>query len=80
MKRLKEKLKAIPGGIYKSYRDSFFLKFHLDSPLSKVLLSDLPSYHGSKIVVLQIIICDDMVVVAEIINIEKFDHELTQQQ
>ena len=82
------KINACSGGIYKTYRESWFKRFNLDSVLAdklfrkeKIFYSAFKNnYYESKdycdckeVVVLQMIICGDMEVIAEIITREDFD-------
>ena len=71
------RINAINGSILKNFKDSFFLRFHLKSPLSNKLLSDRPTYEilGVKrpIVVLQLMLCGDMEVIAEVMFKEDYD-------
>lgn len=89
------KINACSGGIYKTYKESWFIKFHLDSQLAnelfnhssyaKVTTGDFyktsygsidykePKYEIVEVVILQMIICGDMEVIAELIKKEDFD-------
>lgn len=89
------KINACSGGIYKTYRESWFKKFHLDSKLAKELFTNYSyqyietgEYHSTswgsnnyedprrerkQIIILQMIICGDMEVIAELIKKEDFD-------
>lgn len=67
---------AVSGGIVKNHPDSYFLTFHLSSNLAEQLLSSIPHVKGSRypyteryVEVLQMVICGDMEVIAEIIDI-----------
>ncbi|NRU52640.1 hypothetical protein [Clostridium beijerinckii] len=74
-------INAITGTILKNYKDSFFLRFHLESPLGKQILNRNPkisetntSYAKNKeIVVIQMMMCGDMDVIAELMWKEDFD-------
>lgn len=77
-------INACSGGIYKTYKESFIKRFHLKSELSNEVLSDNPtmllktgkSYPEKErvdIVIVQVVICGDMEVIAEIIKKEDFD-------
>lgn len=90
------KINAVSGGIYKTYRESWFKRFHLKSELmsklsnhSKVRYNEstdeyivkdinyINEYEQAKpIVVLQMVICGDMEVIAEIIYAEDLDKHL----
>ena len=86
------KINACSGGIYKTFRESWFKRVHLNSELMESLSNFsnvryktssndyiLPEdkYYGYEnakpIVVLQMVICGDMEVIAEIIYKEDFD-------
>ena len=76
-------INSCSGGIYKTYPESFMIRFNLESSLSKNLLCPKPVYnfggndvYSSKwefVVVLQMVICGDMEVMAEIITKKDFD-------
>ena len=63
------KFNACSGGIYKTYKESWFKRFHLKSVFSE----DLLSKNNSSVIVLQIIICGDMEVIAELIEKQDFE-------
>lgn len=76
------KVNTVSGGIVKNHKDSYFLRFHLNSTLGEKLLSPEPCRisriedrdkygYSSKIPVevLQMVIVGDMEVVAEIIDL-----------
>ena len=67
------KINAVSGGIVRNYKDSFFLRFHLKSPLAEQLLDEEPRYSKRKVVVLQLVICGDMEVIAELMFKSDFD-------
>lgn len=71
-------INAITGTILKNYADSFFLRFNLRSELGQALLNKSPrmqkeGYCAADIVVIQIVICGDMEVIAEVIWKDDFD-------
>lgn len=77
-------INACSGGIYKTYKESFIKRFHLKSELSNEVLSDnptmllktgksFPEKERIDIVIVQVVICGDMEVIAEIIKKEDFD-------
>lgn len=77
-------INACSGGIYKTYPKSFFKRFHLNSPLAETLFEEDPHLklktgEKFKVVVLQMVICGDMEVMAEIIRKSDFDVVLEQQ-
>ena len=61
-------INACSGGIYKTYLESWFERFHLQSTMSEKLLCKEPWDAQKDKVVLQMIICGDMEVIAEIID------------
>ena len=67
------RINAINGSILKNFKDSFFLRFHLKSPLSDELLTAHPTYKKKPVVVLQLVLCGDMEVIAEVIFKEDYD-------
>lgn len=93
------KINAVSGGIYKTYKESWFKRFNLKSKLMDILsdhekcryhaglndygckrydISDGQSYgnyyeEAKPIVVLQMVICGEMEVIAEIMYKEDFD-------
>lgn len=82
------KINACSGGIYKTYRESWFESFHLDSHLARSLFRKEKCYYfadercykdynfgskGKEVTVLQMIICGEEKVIAEIITKEDFD-------
>lgn len=74
----KIKFTAVSGNLIKSCRDSFFVRFHLGSELSRDLLNDDPMYgrskYGrSKVVILQSMVVGDMEVLCEIIYREDYE-------
>lgn len=75
-------INACSGGIYKTYPKTFMCRFHLQSKLANSLLGPNPMYNFStneynfkwkEVVILQMVICGDMEVMAEIITKEDFD-------
>ncbi len=86
------KINACSGGIYKTYKESWFTRFHLKSDLAEKLFKPYDneikisrdtsekSYYGyytkehkEPVIVLQMIICGDMEVIAEIIKESDFN-------
>ena len=70
---------ACSGGIYKTYLESWFERFNLKSQRAKELLEQEQYRCGTHIneVVLQMVICGDMEVMAEIIHKEDLEKYLT---
>lgn len=91
------KINACSGGIYKTYNESWFIRFHLKSTLSDELFRKQNCFYNIRnnkfgtskyelknngyddekniyeVIVLQMIICGDMEVIAELILKEDFD-------
>lgn len=90
------KINACSGGIYKTYKESWFINFHLNSILSNKILRKEGCYyrpgHGystdkydlvnrdnrgleevKEVEILQMIICGDKEVIAEVILKEDFE-------
>lgn len=75
------KLTACSGGIYKTYKESWFKRFNLNSVLADKLfryVNESSIYTNDKdnideIIVLQMILCGDMEVIAELINKKDFE-------
>lgn len=67
------KFNAVTGNLIKSCRDSYFVRYHLQSEFGEYLLRDIPIYKRKEIVVLQTMIVGDMEVLSEIIY--KADYE-----
>lgn len=83
------KINACSGGIYKTYPESFFLRFHLKSDLSEKLLcanpivkiktgETYPEYEYIDAVIIQMVICGDLEIMAEIIRKTDFDKYFTE--
>lgn len=83
------KINACSGGIYKTYKESWFKRFHLRSDLSDILFKknkcfyseyvnkysekEDDYYNNKEVIVLQMVICGEMEVIAELITKEDFD-------
>lgn len=89
------KINACSGGIYKTYKESWFKMFHLRSEIGYAVLSNQSFFHeksrayteeyiyqkkcgadkeyGKQVVVIQMIICGEMEVIAEIMYKEDYD-------
>lgn len=72
-------ISACSGGIYKTYPESWFKRFHLKSELAEILFE---SPHEKNIhttnknecyIILQMVLCGDMEVIAELIKKEDFE-------
>lgn len=79
------KISACSGGIYKTYPQSWFKRFHLNSEFSKALFKsphERNKYENDKdvnedYIILQMVICGDMEVIAELITKQDFEKNLT---
>lgn len=79
-------INAVSGNITKTYVNSFFLRFHLKSELANRLLSPRPCYKCKRagdmyeeshlVQVVQMVICGDMEVIAEVIFKEDYEEML----
>lgn len=90
------KINACSGGIYKTYKESWFINFHLDSALANRILRKEGCYYRpgygystdkynlvesgnvglkevKEVEILQMIICGDKEVIAEVIYKEDFE-------
>ncbi len=84
-------INACSGGIYKTYKESWFTRFHLESNLAETLFKPYGnkmkvepdtyesgycgSYtkeHKEPVIIIQMIICGDMEVIAEVIREKDF--------
>lgn len=59
---------SVTGNIVKTYKDSYFKRFHLKSALADTLFSPT-----SEIIVVQMVMCGDMDVIAELITKPKYE-------
>jgi len=66
---------AVSGNIIKTYKESYFQRFHLKSRLSDDLLKE-----GSSNVVIQLMVCGDMEVIAEIMPKERYNRLINEIQ
>lgn len=72
---------AVSGTIIKNYKDSFILRFHIDSPMADRLFDKEPRlkdgpFRDSKckpVVVLQVMLCGEQELMAEVMWKEDFD-------
>lgn len=75
------KINAVAGAILKNHPKSWFERFHLKSQLAKELLKEggftYPQYHDKEdkvgITVLQMVICGDMEVMAELVYTKDYE-------
>lgn len=72
-------INAVSGTIVKNYRKSFILRFHMKSPMAESMLSKNPSLYIEEIcsrkpvVVLQVMLCGDEELLAEVMWEDDFD-------
>ena len=73
------KINACSGGIYKTCKESWFVRFNLKSTFAYNLFKEKGYIYNDRsdtnksVVALQMVICGDMEVIAEIISKEDFD-------
>ena len=74
------KINACSGGIYKTCKESWFVRFHLQSDYAEKLLVSNPTlnlsgirFDETGIIILQMVICGEMEVIAELIKKEDYD-------
>lgn len=68
------KVNAVSGGIYKTYRESWFERFHLKSKRAEYLLNA-----NKNCIVLQLVVCGDMEVMTELIDSDDLDKYLSKE-
>lgn len=83
-------INAITGAITKTYTKSFFLRFNLKNEMAKSLLNHAPRYYYKEegdyyakehpVKVLQMVMCGDMEVLAEIIFEDDYNEILEEQK
>ena len=74
------KVNACSGGLYKTYLESWFERFHLKSPRAEKLLNQNSYGNNQNKVILQMVICGDMEVIAEIIEKEDLKKYLNNEE
>lgn len=74
------KINAVSGTIVKNYKESFILRFHMKSPLADKLLDASPelkvpdsNYKYKPAVVLQVMLCGEQELLAEVMWKSDFD-------
>ena len=74
------KINACSGGIYKTCKESWFVRFNLKSSYSDKILRLNPTLNLSgnrcdetRIIILQMVICGEMEVIAELIKNEDYN-------
>lgn len=80
-------INAVSGTIVKNYKDSFILRFHMNSKMADTILDRNPrlkehDFRDSKekpIVVLQVMLCGEKELLAEVMWKEDFDRMYEQQ-
>ena len=76
------KINACSGGIYKTYKESFFIQFQLYSKIGDVLFNrerhygnyDWEEKEYGNLVILQMLICNETEILAEVIKYEDFNN------
>lgn len=74
-------INAVSGTIVKNYKDSFILRFHMESRMAELILNKTPRLHKegsgygeySPVVVLQVMLCGEQELLAEVMWKEDFD-------
>lgn len=74
-------INAVSGTIVKNYKDSFILRFHMKSEMANTILDRNPRLKGGNyrdseykpIVVLQVMLCGEQELMAEVMWKEDFD-------
>ena len=75
----KIKINAVGGTLVKNYTKSFFVRFHMNSDYARQLLcehphiSDYNRYSQTPVVVLQVMLCGDKELMAEVMYKDDFD-------
>lgn len=72
--KVSKHVSAVSGNIVKTYAESYFIRFHLKSPLAEKLLKD-----GASEVIIQMVMCGEMDVIAEVINRIKYNDIMAQE-
>lgn len=72
MQSVSNHVNAVSGQITKTYKDSYFKKFHLTSQLANNLFEKNTKLNANPVVI-QMVICGDMEVIAELIDREKYN-------
>lgn len=67
------KINAVSGTIVKNYRNSFFVRFHLRSSAAETVFSVNPEYRRRPVVVLQVMLCGNDELIAELMWKDKFN-------
>ena len=73
------KINAVSGTIVKNYKESFILRFHMKSPIADKLLDVSPElkvqnhYTYKPVVVLQVMLCGEQELLAEVMWKSDFD-------
>ena len=65
------KINAVSGAILKNHPKSWFERFHLKSPRSEELFKKY-----SKTIILQMVMCGDMEVMAELVDRKDYEAEI----
>ena len=77
-------INAVSGTIVKNYKDSFILRFHMKSTMADQLLDKKPRLQKygeyEPVVVLQVMLCGEQELLAEVMWKEDFDKMYEQQE
>lgn len=66
-------INAVGGTIVKNYKKSFIMRFHMNSAVAKSVLDKIPRLDKRPIVVLQVMICGEKELLAELMWEEDFN-------
>ena len=68
------KVNSVSGTLAKTLKDSFFVRFHMNSHYAEKIFNDFyPNINNTPIVVLQVMICGDKEFLAEVITKENYE-------
>lgn len=68
------KVNSVSGTLAKTLKDSFFVRFHMNSHYAEKIFNDLyPNINNTPIVVLQVMLCGDKEFLAEVITKENYE-------
>ena len=66
-------INAVAGTLVKTHEKSYFVRFHLKSPLAEKILKRNPAYDGEQVIVLQTMLVGDMQVITELVSKEEYN-------
>ena len=68
------KVNSVSGTLAKTLKDSFFVRFHMNSYYAEKIFNDFyPNINNTPIVVLQVMLCGDKEFLAEVITKENYE-------